>query len=65
MKQDFVHALQIPVPHEVLYNTNESDKIIYFSQDAVESGMISHDKINLVGVGKLLKSKGLIVCYES
>lgn len=58
VKQDFVHALQIPVPHEVLYNTNESDKIIYFSQDAVESGMISHDKINLVGVGKLLKSKG-------
>ena len=58
VKQDFAQALQIPVPHEVLYNTNESDKIIRLSQEAVEPGMLSPDEIKLVGVGKLLKNKG-------
>lgn len=50
--------LQIPVPHEVLYNTNESDKIIQLSQEEVDQGMMDTDEIKLVGVGKLLKSKG-------
>lgn len=58
VKQDFAQALQIPVPHEVLYNTNESDKILRFSQEAVDQGMMDSDAIKLVGVGKLLKSKG-------
>ena len=58
VKQDFEQALQIPVPHEVLYNTNESDKIVRLSQEDVEQGMIGSDEIKLVGVGKLLKSKG-------
>ena len=58
VKQDFIQALQIPVPHEVLYNTNESDKIIRLSQEAVEPGMLRPDEIKLVGVGKLLKNKG-------
>lgn len=58
VKQDFLQVLQIPVPHEVLYNTNESNKIIRLSQEAVEPGMINPDEIKLVGVGKLLKSKG-------
>lgn len=58
VKQDFAQALQIPVPHEVLYNTNESDKILRLSQEAVDQGMMDPDAIKLVGVGKLLKSKG-------
>lgn len=58
VKQDFRQALQIPVPHEVLYNTNESDKIIKLSQETVETEMLISDEIKLVGVGKLLKSKG-------
>ena len=58
VKQDFVQALQVPVPHEVLYNTNESDKIICLSQEAIEPGIMNSDEIKLVGVGKLLKSKG-------
>ena len=58
VKQDFAQALQIPVPHEVLYNTNESDKILRLSQEAVDQGMMDSDAIKLVGVGKLLKSKG-------
>lgn len=58
VKQDFLQALKIPVSHEVLYNTNESDNIIRLSQEAVEFEMMSSDEIKLVGVGKLLKSKG-------
>lgn len=58
VKQDFEQALQIPVPHEVLYNTNESDKIIRLSQEAVDLEMMDSGEIKLVGVGKLLKSKG-------
>lgn len=58
VKQDFLQALKITVPHEVLYNTNESDKIIQLSQEAVEPEMMLSDKIKLVGVGKLLKNKG-------
>ena len=58
VKQDFLQVLQIPVPHEVLYNTNESDKIIQLSQEEVDQGMMDTDEIKLVGVGKLLKSKG-------
>lgn len=58
VKQDFVKALQIPVSYEVLYNTNESDKILRLSQEAVNQGMVDSNAIKLVGVGKLLKSKG-------
>lgn len=58
VKQDFLQALQIPVPHEVLYNTNESNKIIRLSQQDVEQGLMSPDEVKLVGVGKLLKNKG-------
>lgn len=58
VKEDFEQALQIPVPHEVLYNTNESDKIVRLSQEAVAPGIMDSDEIKLVGVGKLLKSKG-------
>ena len=58
VKLDFLKTLQIPVPHEVLYNTNESDKIIRLSQEAVDQEMMDSNEIKLVGVGKLLKSKG-------
>ena len=58
VKEDFLRVLKIPVPHEVLYNTNESDKIVHFSQEDVDQRIMNSDEINLVGVGKLLKSKG-------
>lgn len=58
VKQDFMQALQIPVQHEVLYNTNESEKIISCSQEAIEPELISATEIKLIGVGKLLKIKG-------
>ena len=58
VKQDFLQTLQIPVPHEVLYNTNESDRILCLSNEAVNPEIMFPDEIKLVGVGKLLKSKG-------
>lgn len=58
VKQDFSQVLHIPVPHEVIYNTNESNKIIKLSQEPVEQGIMNLNEIKLVGVGKLLKSKG-------
>ena len=58
VKQDFVKVLQIPASYEVLYNTNESDKIIQLSKEVIEPGMMSSNEIKLVGVGKLLKDKG-------
>lgn len=58
VKQDFEKALQIPVPHDVIYNTNESDKIMLLAQEALDQEMMNSNEIKLVGVGKLLKSKG-------
>lgn len=58
VKQDFMNILQIPVSHEVLYNTNESDKIIRLSQETVDDVIMKPDELKIVGVGKLLKSKG-------
>lgn len=58
VKADFLQALHIPVPHEVLYNTNESDKIVRLSLENVSQETMNKDEIKLVGVGKLLKNKG-------
>lgn len=58
VKQDFIQVLRTPVAHKVLYNTNESNKIVRLSQEKVEKEIFSSNEIKLVGVGKLLKSKG-------
>ena len=42
----------------VLYNTNESSRIWDMATETVESGLFSPDEIKLVGVGKLVESKG-------
>lgn len=54
----FKDALDIPVIHEVLYNTNESEQIRNQSLEATEDTLFSVDEIKLVGVGKLLPNKG-------
>ena len=51
-------VLDITVPIEVYYNTNESDKIIRLSKELVETDLFKSDEIKIIGVGKLLKSKG-------
>ena len=51
-------ALHVPAFYQVLYNTNESDKILQLSHENVDQKIKKSNTINLVGVGKLLKSKG-------
>lgn len=58
VKKDFQSLIPLDTEVKVLYNTNESDNIIALSQEAVENNLFFNDEIKLVGVGKLLKSKG-------
>ena len=58
VENDFRKNMQINVPIEVLYNTNDSKKIFYSSQETVKNIDFDKDEFKLVGVGKLLKNKG-------
>lgn len=58
VKQDFTSLINLKNPVEVLYNTNESDKISNLSNENVDNISLSNDEIKLVGVGKLLTNKG-------
>lgn len=58
VKSDFTSLLSVGSPVRVLYNTNETKKIIELSTEAVEDGLFKSDTFNIIGVGKLLKSKG-------
>lgn len=42
----------------ILFNTNESDKIIELSQEQDIDGMVDDDCIRLIGVGKIVANKG-------
>lgn len=58
VQDDFVSCLRIKTSIGVVYNTNESDKIIQLASEEVNDVSISNKCINLVGVGKLLANKG-------
>lgn len=58
VEDDFKNALHINVPHDVLYNTNESEKIVQASKEIVDETVFQSEEIKIVGVGKLLKNKG-------
>lgn len=58
VKQDFESIISLENPAVVLYNTNESKKIINLSEEAISDVTFSDSEINLIAVGKLLKSKG-------
>lgn len=58
VKKDFESIFQINVPSQVLYNTNESKKIIELASKGIEDERFLTNEIKLVGVGKLLKNKG-------
>ena len=58
VRKDFLGLLPVKVPTDVLYNTNESAKIMALAEEPVEDGLFSDREIRLVGVGKLLKNKG-------
>lgn len=58
VKNDFTSVLSISAPVCVLYNTNETQKIVCTSKEAVDDVLFLENEIKLVGVGKLLSSKG-------
>ena len=58
VKVDFLNALHVDVPYEVLYNTNESEKIKLAAKEEVTETDIQSEEIKIIGVGKLLKNKG-------
>ena len=60
VKNDFMRALNIQTNYDVLYNTNESEKIVQLSKENIDYETIKtgNNAVKLVGVGKLLKNKG-------
>lgn len=58
VKIDFLSLFHIIKPVEVLYNTNESEKIRLLANELTDDVAIDNNEVNLVGVGKLLKNKG-------
>lgn len=58
VEKDFKDALGVDSTYEVLYNTNESERICILSNEEVTDVIFPESDIKLVGVGKLLKNKG-------
>ena len=58
VKKTFLACVATSAPMQVLYNTNESEQIKLQAQDAVEKNLFSENEFKIIGVGKLLKSKG-------
>lgn len=58
VKEVFYNALGVDVPYQVLYNTNENDKILKMAREKVTDISFSKSEFKIVGVGKLLKNKG-------
>ena len=58
VKKDFLMLFPISVSIDVYYNTNESSKIAIESEEKVEDVEFSQNEFKIVGIGKLLLSKG-------
>lgn len=58
VKSDFTSVLNIQIPIDVLYNTNESEKVRKLALEPITECEFKSDEIKLIGVGKLLTSKG-------
>lgn len=58
VKDDFESIFDTKKPVEVLYNTNESEKIKKLSDDKVDDVNFSKDIINIISVAKIVPSKG-------
>lgn len=58
VRQDFLRLFPLEHPVDVLYNTNASEQIVHQAGEPVEEALFSPDELKLVGVGKLVKSKG-------
>lgn len=58
VKKDFTSIFNLTNPIEVLYNTNESQKIVDLSKELVDDIQFNKDEFNLVSVAKIVPSKG-------
>ena len=58
VREDFASLLPIRVPIDVLYNTNETAQILQLAQEPAEAELFPQAGVNLIGVGKLVKTKG-------
>lgn len=58
VKDDFESIFDTKKPVEVLYNTNESEKIKKLSDEKVNDVNFSKDIINIISVAKIVPSKG-------
>lgn len=58
VKQDFLNIFPIDGSVDTYYNTNESKYILEAAQESIPAEVCSEEEINLIGVGKILKSKG-------
>nr|WP_242985654.1 glycosyltransferase [Ruminococcus sp. AF43-11] len=58
VKDDFESIFDTKKPVEVLYNTNESEKIKKLSNEKFDDVDFSKDTINIISVAKIVPSKG-------
>lgn len=58
VKDDFESIFDTKKPVEVLYNTNESEKIKKLSDEKADDVDFSKDTINIISVAKIVTSKG-------
>lgn len=58
VKEDFQSIFSELSDIQVLYNTNETDQIKKLAEVTVADGILKDDEIKIVGVGKLIPTKG-------
>lgn len=58
VKNDFCSLFDMDNPIDVLYNTNESERIKSLANESVGEELFQREEVSLVGVGKVLASKG-------
>ena len=58
VKHAFRNACPVTVPCAVLYNTNETDKILAASRETAEASIFAAGAFRMCGIGKLTQNKG-------
>ena len=58
VKEDFGRLFPSIKPLNVLYNVNDTDKILRLAKDPIATGVFKKGEFNIVGIGKLEKNKG-------
>ena len=58
VKEDFGRLFPSIKPLNVLYNVNDTDKILRLAKDPIATGVFKKGEFNIVGIGKLEKTKG-------